>query len=348
MLWAVVGLPGGGKTTFFQLMTHKGKSGRTGKGWDIAAVRVPDPRVDKLVEIFEPRKISPAEIEFADTTVSVGVSGAVFSELQVADAFVYCIRVFDAGFGPPDPMRDFAELNSELALFDLALLDRKVENIEKSLRSAKSDIKHRFEREMAIVLELKKQIESGGSIREMKLDSSHLEIVANFGLLTAKPLVIVLSCDDSTYDDREKMNAKVAETYPSIPSLCIMTRTELELEEFDEGDEKIFREEFGLTEPVIDRFIMKAYDAAGIMTFFTCGEKEVHAWPIARGSTALDAAGKIHTDLARGFIRAEVVSYEDIVADGGWAGARSVGHLRLEGRDHVIHDGDTIVIKFAI
>ena len=348
MLWSIVGLGSSGRSTFFRLMTHRGLSGRTGKGLSIAVAEVPDPRIERLVEIFEPRKVVPAEIEFADSIAAVGSGGAAFSELQHAGALIFCVRAFDGGFGSPDPMGDLDKLTSELALFDLSVLERKAENIEKSFRGARSDVKQRLEREKRIVDELRERIESGGSIRDMELDAAHSEIVSNFAMLTAKPVVIVLNCDDDRYAERERLLAEVAEKYPRIPALAIMAKTELELGEFDEEEANAFREEFGLSEPVIDRFILKAYDAAGIMTFFTCGEKEVHAWSIAKGATALEAAGRIHSDLARGFIRAEVVSYEHILEDGGWAEARAAGHLRLEGKEHIIEDGDTIVIKFAI
>ncbi len=348
MLWAIVGLPGSGKSTFFRLMTNKGSSGKSGKGLDIAVTHVPDPRIDVLVKIFKPKKISPAEIEFADTIGQIGSGGSVFSELQSAGAMVYCIRAFDTGLGAPEPTADLNKLIGELSLFDLNILERKFESYDKALRSAKPDLRAKIETERVVVERLKTLLESGGHIRETNLDPESTEIAASLGLLTAKPAVAVLSCDETTYTNKNALLSEFTGAFPSVPALAIMTLTEIELNELDPEEAEIFRAEYGLSEPVIDRFILKAYEAAGIITFFTCGEKEVHAWPIRKGATALEAAGKIHTDLAKGFIRAEVVAYKDIVGDGGWSEARTAGHLRLEGRDHIIDDGDNIVIKFAL
>ncbi|MCK5833910.1 DUF933 domain-containing protein [bacterium] len=348
MLWAMVGLASSGKSTLFKLMTNKGSSGKSGKGLDIAVAHVPDPRVSVLVDIFDPKKISPAEIEFADTLGAVGSGGAVFSELQSAGAMIYCLRAFDSVFGDPTPIKDFRDLMGELVLFDLNILEHKMESIEKSLRTAKPEVKIRIENEMKIIEVLRAHLESGGLIRDLELDPIRAEIVSNFGLLTAKPAVAVFTCGEDYYCNRDRLINELDSAFSGLPSLAIMTLTELELNELDHESAEIFREEYNLTEPVIDRFIMKAYDAAGIITFFTCGEKEVHAWPIRKGSNALEAAGKIHTDLAKGFIRAEVVSYEDILKYHGWAQARNAGHLRVEGKEYIVEDGDTIVIKFAL
>ncbi|HHS50866.1 MAG TPA: redox-regulated ATPase YchF [candidate division Zixibacteria bacterium] len=348
MLWAIVGLAASGKSTFFKLMTHKGSSGKTGKGLDVAVAHVPDPRIDPLVEVFQPKKITLTEIEFADTIGAVGAGGSVFPELQCADALVLCVRAFDGGFGAPNPIADLQNLLGEFSLFELNVLERKLESIEKGFRTAKPEIKNRLEVESKMICELREHVESGAMICDLELDCARAELVSNFGMLTAKPMLILLSCDEDYFARREEFEAEIADIFPSLPVIAIMTQTELELGELDHESAEMFREEYGLTEPVIDRFVMKAFQTAGIITYFTGGDREVRSWSIEKGSTALDAAGKIHTDLARGFIRAEVVSFEQLIADGGWAEARSAGHLRLEGKDYIVQDGDVMLIKFAV
>lgn len=348
MLWAIIGLPSSGRSTLFRLLTHKGSSGRSGKGLDLAVVKVPDLRLNKLTEIFEPQKITPAEIEFADTVGQIGKGGAAFSELQRADCLVYCVRAFDGGFGPPDPAEDLSNLHNEFALFDLGVIERKIENIERDLRSAQQAERVKLEKQKGWLLEKKSHLETGGSIRELELTEAQRKTVANFALLTAKPVVVVLNCDEEFYRSRDKYITEAREIIPGAKVLSLMAQMEIELEELDEAEAAAFREELGLKESAVDAFIRAAYVAMGVKTFFTGGEREVHAWTVAKDATAIDCAGKIHTDMARGFIRAEVIAYEELIQIGDWNEAKSQGKVRQEGKDYLVSDGDVILMKFAI
>jgi ribosome-binding ATPase len=345
MLWAIVGLQGSGKTTLFNLLTHKGSS-NSGRGMDIAVMKVHDPRIEPLLKIFEPAKITYAEIEFADTAGGFGKGGTNI-ELQRAGAMVYCIRAFDAGFGEPNPAKDLAELTGELNLFDLGILERKLENLEKILRAPKSDERLRVEKEKVLIENLHKHLDSGGVIRDLDLSPEQETLVANFGLFTAKPAIVVINCDEKNYANRENLISTIS-GHKHTEVIAIMTQMELEISELPPEDAAVFRADLGLTEPIVESFVRKAYYASNEITFFTGGEKEVRGWTISAGSKALDAAAKIHTDLARGFIRAELVAYDDLLKAGSWNACRANGTLRQEGKEYVIKDGDVLIIKFAI
>ena len=348
MLWAIIGLPSSGRSTLFKLLTHKGSSGRSGKGLDLAVVKVPDPRLIELSGVFHPDKITHAEIEFADTVGQIGKGGAAFSELQRADCLVYCLRAFDAGFGMPDPIEDLSTLHNEFALFDLGVIERKIETLEKDLRSAPNVEKKQLEQKKQWLSELATHLEKGGAIRDLELDEIQLDIVANFALLTAKPVVIVLNCDEERFSRREELAESARKLFPKGKILPIMAQLEIELGELDSEEAETFRHEMGISESAVDMFIHSAYDAMAIKTFFTGGENEVRAWTVPRSATAVECAGKIHSDMARGYIRAEVIGYHELLEIGSWAEARSLGKIRQEGKEYFVKDGDIMLMKFAV
>jgi len=348
MLWAIIGLPSSGKSTLFNFFTHKGTSAKTGRGLNVAVNKIPDSRLDKLEEVFQPGKKTHLEIEFADTVGQFGKGGALFSELQRADALVYCLRAYDAGFGIPDPAAEMEKISSELAFFDLAILDRRLETIEKSMRSAKAEEKRLLTAEREYIEKLHQDLENGIYLRDTGNDPTHEKLISNFALLTSKPAIVVLSCDEKRYEERDELVKKVNRKSEKTQIIPLMPRFELELNDLAPEEAKIFREELELPESSLDYFLQKAYKAGGLLVYYTAGETEVRAWAIEEGSSALDAAGKIHTDLARGFIRAEVITFEELVRIGGWNEAKNEGAIRQEGKTYVVEDGDVILIKFAI
>lgn len=348
MLWAIIGLPSSGRSTLFKLLTNKGSSGKSGKGMDLAVVKVLDPRLQELCEVFHPDKITPAEIEFADTVGQIGKGGAAFSELQRADCLAYCIRAFDGGYGKPRPIEDLTTLKNEFALFDLGIIERKVENIEKELRTCPNAEKRQIEKRLEWMKGKKDHLEAGGSIRDMGLDDEQMELISNFALLTAKPAVVVLSCDEEHFCMREKLVAEAEKIIAEAKILPLMVQMEIELEELCEEEACIFREEYGLCETAVDAFVHTAYEAMEVKTFFTGGDNEVRAWTVSRKAKAVDCAGKIHTDMARGFIRAEVIGYHELLEIGNWNKAKSLGKIRQEGKDYHVVDGDVIIMKFAV
>jgi len=348
MLCSIIGLPGSGKSSLFKLLTHKGSSARSGKGLDIAIVKVPDERLEKVAGVFNPQSIIPAEIEFADTAVKSTKRDITFGEIQGANCLVYCIRAFDGGFGEPEPGKDVADLIRKLTQFDINILEHRIENIDISLRAAKREERQTLEQEKRSAGELKDFLEDGGFLGDMEFSPGQEKMVTNFALLTAKPALIVLNCDEKRHAQRLQLDEEIRRKYTGIPTIAIMTKMELELEELTPEEATPFREELGLTEPAVDKFIKAAYEAMGVITFFTGCDKEVRARTILEGTNAHDAAEKIHTDMARGFIRAEVVGWRELIEAGSWSSARSQGILRQEGKDYIIEDGDVVFIKFAI
>ncbi len=348
MLWAIIGLPSSGRSTLFGLLTHKGSSGRSGKGLDLAVVKVPDPRLHKLTDVFDPAKVTPAEIEFADTVGHIGKGGAAFAELQRADCLVYCLRAFDGGFGSPHPIDNLSTLHNEFVLFDLGVIERKIENIDRELRTASQAERKKIEKQREWLNEKKKHLEAGGSIRDLKLTDAQSGIVANFALLTAKPVVVVMNCDEQSFNLRQGLIDQARNILPKAQILPIMAQMEIELEELDKKEADIFREELGLTESAVDTFIRAAYSAMDLKTFFTGGDTEVRAWIVPRDATAIQCAGKIHTDMARGFIRAEVITYKELIEIGTWNEAKSMGKIRQEGKEYIVEDGEVILMKFAL
>lgn len=347
MLWAIIGYRGSGKTALFNLLTHKGGSGHLGKGLDIAVMKVPDPNLEKLAKIFSAGKITNIEIEFADTAGEIGKGGTA-TELQKADALVICVRAFDAGFGEPQPEKDLFKIFDELVLFDLGVLERKLENIEKSLRAPKHDERIQLEKEKTLVSELKKQLDAGKPIRDIELSDELSSIVQNFGLLTAKPCIVVFNSDEERYKTKEKFIESAIDKHRHIEASAIAVKLELELGELSRDDAEAFRRELQIDDDALGQFLNKAYRALDMITIYTGCEKEIRAWAIKRGSRAIDAAGKIHTDIARGFIRAETIHYEKLLEFGGWNEAKNAGAVRQEGKEYILQDGDVILIKFAI
>jgi len=358
---ALVGFGSSGKTTLFQLMTSAKETGRAahGKGdVSIGISKVPDARLDRLTAMYNPRKRVPATVEFTDLAMPAGTGGAAalvdVVAYKNADALVHVVRAFEDPAVPHpsgaiDPARDAQAMEDELILADLGLVERRLERLDKDLKKNRSAD---LERERDVILLCKTALEEGRPLRALDLKGDDLKRLRGFQFLSAKPLLIVVNLDESQLAggidraiDRTGLTPFLSRASTAAAAVC--AKIELEIAQLDAADAAAFLKDLGLTESGLDRVIRATYDLLGYMSFFTVGEDECRAWSIARQTPAQLAAGEIHSDIARGFIRAEVVSYGALVARGSMAACREHGEVRLEGKDYVVQDGDIINFRFA-
>lgn len=352
----ITGYPGAGKTTVFNCLTGADASvGYGGREIHRGMITVPDPRIDKLSALFTPKKTTYANVSFLDIPTPEGADGngvdtATATELRKTEAVVVVLRGFGAGHGYPprngsvDPARDLVDFDQELALLDLMVLEKRRERLEKERKK---------DREMEILTEVLPQMEDGERpLRKVPLDEATLAQLTGFALLSLKPQLALLNLDDdATPEEAEAQLAAVREVASprGIDVMSLRGNIELEISRLSAEDQAGFLDDLGLTEPARARFIRTCYGMLDLISFFTVGEDEVRAWTIDRGTPAVRAAGKIHSDLERGFIRAETVAYEDFIAVGGkMAKAREAGKLRLEGKEYVVADGDILNIRFNV
>ena len=356
---ALIGFPATGKSTLFQLMTSA-KDAPRGKGdTAIGISKVPDPRLDRLTGIFTPKKVTPATIEFTDM-IAPGRTGAAalvdVAGYKNADALVHVVRAFrDPSVAHPsgsvDPARDAQAMEDELLLADLGVVERRLERMEKDLKKNKSA---ELDKEKDLLGKCRLALENGQPLRALGLAGDDLRRLRGFQLLSAKPLLMVINLDEGDADaaasveraaERAGMTAFLSREGTRAAALC--AKIELEIAALDPADADAFLKDMGLTESGLNRVIRASYDLLGYLSFLTVGEDECRAWSIRRGTSALDAAGEIHSDISRGFIRAEVVGYDAFIARGTMAACRDSGELRLEGKEYVVQDGDIINFRHA-
>jgi hypothetical protein len=323
-----------------------------------AVVDVPDVRVDSLVELFHPQKMAYAKVTYADIAglegnggksaiEKKGISGQLLNQLSQMDGFVHVVRCFENSSVPHpagnlDPQRDVEAMDSELALNDLISVERKLERLIDEKKKSGGRDKAVIERELVLFEQFQAVLSNGTPLRNIDLEAEQEKLLSGFGLLTLKPVLIVLNLADG------QPPPQIEYPHRSSAVVPLQGRLEMELAQMPPEEAVEFLAEFGISEPGLNRVIRMSYTLLGLHSFFTVGEDEVRAWTIPVGAHAVEAAGAIHTDLARGFIRAEVVSYDALIEAGGMPVARQKGLLRLEGKDYVVQNGDILNIRFNV
>lgn len=341
----IIGMPQSGKSTLFQLLTNT-EPGLNGKA-QVAVGKVPDPRIDRLRDIFKPRKTTYAAIDFVDVPRFAAGSGKnaseFFENVRDVDALVLVVGAF---YPASQPAEDFNTIQQELLIADWSILERRLE------RTAKQRMKNpRAEAELAVLEKCKAFLEEGRLLRQLPQDAEEEQLIRDFNFLTKKPLIVAVNVSETqmqsqNYPQKAQLQEELAEK--GIPALVICGQLEVEISQLDEEDGALFMADLGLTETGIARLARTVYGALGLISFFTVGEDEVRAWTIRQGTPARKAAGKIHSDIERGFIRAEVVSYADFTACGSLQQAKEKGLFRLEGKDYIVQDGDIISFRFNV
>ncbi len=363
---AIVGLAAAGKTTVFNTLTrgHAEVGGFGGLQLNVGVVKVPDPRLDRLAEIFHPKKIVPADVTYVDLPAppasSEGRIGAEelpaehLARLRDSDALLHVVRAFENPSmphpeGTVDPLRDLERLDLEFTMADLAVTERRLERLRATGRHGTPAEREANEREEAVLRRLHEALRAGSPIRDVPLEPDEEKAIRGFRFLTQKPVLALLNIGEQDLPRAAELVATVAARYEHEHTIvdALSARIEMELGELEPDEAAVFMEELGLHESGLDRVIALSYQLLGLISFLTAGPDEVRAWPIPRGATAVDAAAAIHSDLARGFIRAEVVAYEDLVALGSMAEARRHGKLRSEGKAYRVKDGDVLEILFS-
>jgi ribosome-binding ATPase len=365
--FGIIGLAQSGKTTVFNALTgvQADTTARSADGLaaHIGVVKVPDPRLWVLNDMFHPAKVVPVEAKYLDIGASVkvaadedkGFSGRLLNQLSAVDTIIGVVRAFkDESVPHPEVSlnagRDIGTLNLELTFSDLGILERRLQRIEDSLKGAKAQDRQAITQEKEIISRLKSDLENDKPMREMTLEPAAVKIVNNYQLLTAKPFLIIVNIGEDQLAQsatiEKELNALIPGKYSRVIALC--GKLEMELAGMEESEAREFRENYGLKESGLERAIKASYELSEMICFFTVGEDEVRAWPIRRGINAQKAAGKIHSDFEKGFIRAEGIAYDDLIKTGSMAEARKKGLLRLEGKEYIVKDGDILNFLFNV
>jgi len=362
----IIGLVKSGRTTIFNALTKSkvetGNYTQEGLALHIGIAKVPEPRLKRLADMLHPKRVIPAEVRYLDIGASVkdlvkdkAISSQFLTQLSNIDALINVARAFiDESIphieGSLDVTRDIATIDLELAFSDLALIERRLERIGVSLKEAKQLERQGLLREQELLMKVKANLEKEVPIRELKLTTDEARTVANYQFLTAKPLLIVVNIGEEQLPQAVSLEAELKTHYsrPKSGVITICGKLEMELAQLDDSAAEGFRAEFGIRESGLDRTIKLSYELLGLISFFTIASGEVKAWSIQNGTSALKAAGKIHSDMERGFIRAEVISYDDLMKCSNLSEARKRGLLRLEGKNYTVQDGDIITFLFSV
>jgi GTP-binding protein YchF len=358
----LIGLPLVGKTTLFNLLTHAHaetsnfSSGKVDS--NIGTAKIPDRRIDFLANLYKPKKITYAQIDFVDVPGLVsgassgkGIGNQFLEDIRKADALVHIIRAFENADvlhldGSIEPMRDIEAINLELLFADLGIIDNRISRIGSSKKVTKENLA-----ELEVIKKCKKGLEDGLLIHQIKLDDDERELLKTFSFLSEKPMILVVNIDEDSlksgsYPQKEDVLKYSKER--NVPVVEICAKSEMEISELEEEDRLMFMEELGIKRSGIDVLASTVYDYQGLISFLTAGEDEVRAWTIRKGIDARKAAGKIHSDIERGFIRAEVIKFTDIEALGALPKAKEKDLYRLEGKEYIVHDGDIINFRFNV
>jgi len=352
MKLGIIGFPQSGKTTLFNALT-RGNAPTTASAGRIevhtAVVDVPDPRVDKLSAMFKPKKTIYAKVTYADIAgldsgvAKSGISGQLLNQLSQMDGLIHVVRCFEDGnvphpSGSVDPARDTAAMDGELLLNDLIAVERKLERLVEERKKGGTD-KLLNERQTVLFTRLHEILSAEKPLRGMETSAEEEKFLSGFGLLTRKPLLVLLNLGDGQAAPRVQTTS---------PQVALQGKLEMEIAQLPPDDAAVFMSEYGITELSLNRMIGLSYDLLNQQSFFTVGEDEVRAWTTKRKATAVEAAGEIHTDLAHGFVRAEVIACQDLIELGGMSEAKANGKLRLEGKEYVVRDGDIVHIRSSL
>ncbi len=348
----IIGLARSGKTTIFNSLTgsHAEVGTFGSREANIAVIKVPDPRIDRLAEIYKPKKKTYAEIEFVDIAPAEGqdphktLDPTALNLLKNVEALVHVVRAFHSETSPHpldtvDPVRDVRLLEEELQITDLIIVEKRLERLEKE---------HRHDKEYELMKRCREHLESGKSLRSMPLDPQEEMALRGFTFLSQKPLMLAGNYDENRIGSEDPAGLNSIANELGLPHIDLCGAMEMEVVQLPEEERQAFRDELGLGEESRNLFIRTAYELLGLISFLTAGEPEVRAWTIRRGTRAVDAAGVIHSDIQRGFIRAETVAYADFIEAGSMAKAKEKGKVRLEGKDYIVQDGDILLFRFNV
>jgi GTP-binding protein YchF len=364
----IIGLPSSGKTTVFNALTRsQAETGTYGANADepnLATVKVPDARLDRLTEMFQPQKRVPADVQYLDVAgiakgiAEKGMSGTLLGHLSQADALLLVVRAFSDPDVPHvedsvDPGRDIETLTLELLFSDLAAIEKRLNRIQNQKQKVVGREREAMEREKALMERLKTSLENDTPIREVlpDIDPDDVRILRGFGFLTAKPMLILLNLGEEQLGaEGEAMVRELQSRFgrPGVAVDALAGQIEMEIGRLEPDDAAVFMDDLGIAESGLDRVIRLSFDLLGLMPFFTVGPDECRAWTIRQGASAVESAGEIHSDIQRGFIRAEIVGYDDLIETGGMPEARKLGKLRREGKDYTVQDGDVINFLFNV
>jgi len=359
----IIGLPGSGRTTLFNALTGGGASTEGGLATPrIGTAQVPDFRLDALADLLYPGKVVPASVTYIDIGSSLkdivagkGISGQLLNQISNLEILINVVRAFsDESIphieGSLDTDRDITNMNLELTFSDLALLEKRLSRIEASLKAAKPSERPGLLSEQQLIERIKADLEKDVPIRDMTLTSEESRVLSGYQLLSAKPLLIVVNIGEDQLTQAESLDAELDRRYSGVKcrASSVCSELEMELSQLDDLAAEELRSEYHISEAGSDRVIRLSYDLLGFISFFTIISNEVKAWSIQSGTNALKAAGKIHSDMERGFIRAEVIGYDDMIKCGSLTEARKKGLLRLEGKSYPVQDGDVITFLFNV
>ena len=355
MKLGIIGLPQSGKTTLFNALTRATQpTGITGKiEVHTAVVDVPDTRVDKLSAMFLPKKTIFAKVTYADiagldgSASKSGIAGTLLNNLTQMDGFIHVVRCFDDDniphpSGSVDALRDLQAMDSEFLLNDLIAVERRLEKLAEEKKKGAGRDKAVIDREVELFNRFHESLSQDKLLRDLTLSADEEKMLAGFGFLSRKPVLVVMNLSEG------QKETAVSYEHQQSKVVSLQAKLEMDIAQLPPEDASMFMEEYGITEPSLNRMIRLSYDLLGLQSFFTVGPDEVRAWTVRRGATAPEAAGEIHSDLQKGFIRAEVVSYDDLMALGGMTEAKAKGRLRLEGKEYIVLDGDILNIRFNL